>query len=174
MPGGLRGLRPPATFLATLRVDEVSQLYCRGWILSESTRVRLESENRISRFAAQPQPLAVSLRLTVPVPFEDLRLRRRCGGVASIEEETLAGKAEPFRHVLRQSRGLERKRPACNPKVSGTSAASGTLALQSDDADANDFREQPPATAGRFADLLDLAGTPPTRYYAHSYQAQLY
>src|SRR4029077_4789727 len=27
--GGLRGLRPPATFLATLRVAEVSQLYCR-------------------------------------------------------------------------------------------------------------------------------------------------
>src|SRR6185436_8286303 len=27
IPGGLRGLRPPATFLATLRVAEVSQLY---------------------------------------------------------------------------------------------------------------------------------------------------
>jgi len=60
----------------------------------------------------------------------------------------LNGKAEPFCHVLRQSRGLERKRLACNPKVSGTSAASGTLALQSDHADANEFREQPPATAG--------------------------
>src|SRR6187399_3717742 len=27
IPGGLRGLRPPATFFATLRVAEVSQLY---------------------------------------------------------------------------------------------------------------------------------------------------
>ena len=27
IPGGLRGLRPPATLFATLRVAEVSQLY---------------------------------------------------------------------------------------------------------------------------------------------------
>jgi len=35
IPGGLRGLRPPATFFATLRVAEVSQLYsylCEPWV----------------------------------------------------------------------------------------------------------------------------------------------
>src|SRR6185369_1519380 len=40
IPGGLRGLRPPATLFATLRVAEVSQLYsylCEPWVIVSET-----------------------------------------------------------------------------------------------------------------------------------------
>ena len=52
--GGLRGLRPPATFLATLRVAEVSQLYtglCGPWLMIRwSRRAALQlAETRIWR-----------------------------------------------------------------------------------------------------------------------------
>src|SRR5580765_6153321 len=72
--GGLRGLRPPATFFATLRVAEVSQLYsylCEPWVrmvgLPEPRGGDRELLNRvplITGLTQGSQSLALGLTLT--------------------------------------------------------------------------------------------------------------
>src|SRR5580765_7698411 len=74
IPGGLRGLRPPATFFATLRVAKVSQLYsylCEPWVrlvgLPEPRGGDRELLNRvplITGLTQGSQSLALGLTLT--------------------------------------------------------------------------------------------------------------